>query len=389
MSTSAEYENYIDGEAVQEDNEPEQVQAQAQDDTPKTPTEIMEKWIELGLLIEWVSTQSNQEVDSLSDYIEEQARALVENFRSISKEAKEQSQTVDNIVEKSTHVQIDGDMVSLIEVIEKLDKLMSFMIDDIVDISRKAMNMVYVMQQVVDDSDHINNQLEQIFKITRDTKYLAINASIEAARAGEVGKGFAVVANEVGSLSKDTEGLAQTMSTLIGEFTERLKEGFVLLGEIASKDLMEQMETKESIDRTLEALVAQAETQREVLQNTVITSTRISESVNKLIMGMQFQDFAKQRMQHLVTASHSIQHEIDEMIRQTQVTMGDSEAEVSLSEEAMARILEKFSLSQLKDNFKKGLNKPGAAHTGGDETVVQLSSSDADDNDDEDDIELF
>lgn len=343
--------------------------------------ELLKKWMELGLLIEWISGQSNNEIESLSDYIEEQAKDLVKSFHEISKEASDQSKKVDAIVDTATSVMIEGQAIPMTEVISKLDKLMSYMINDIVDISKKAMHMVFVMKKVVDDSEHITSQLGQIFKITKDTKYLAINASIEAARAGEVGKGFAVVANEVGSLSEDTESLAHNMSSVITEFTASLKEGFKLLEEIASKDLVEQMEAKENVDKTLEAMVTQAEHQKLTLQETVVSSNGISDAVTKLVMAMQFQDFAKQRMQHLASANHTINDEIQKAISACQNLPEFKGEKVDLSEESVMELLERFSLSQIKNEFMKGLNKP--------EGLSEPQTSNVNENADEDDVELF
>lgn len=371
---------------------------------------LLEKWIELGLLIEWVSTQSNDEIGSISDFVESKTQDLVENFRTISQDAKDQSNTVSNIVETSTNVVIDGETVAIADVISSLDTLLSSMIQDIVEISKSAMNMVYVMEQVVKESDKIQKELEQIFKITKDTKYLAINASIEAARAGEAGKGFAVVANEVGDLSEDTENLANNMSMMINDFATQLQEGFKLLEDIASKDLTEQLQSKERIDKTLKALVEQSRKQREVLQNTVDTSNNISESVSRLVMGMQFQDYAKQRLQHIVTASEKIQEEVGEMISQTKSLDGLHSMPENLSEDAAMELLDKFSLSQIKNNYLKTLQPNGGngangsagnghpvegGHeniTNGEEAVEQIfgetSQIETADSDD-DDIELF
>ena len=368
---------------------------------------LLEKWIELGLLIEWVSTQSNEEIGSISDFVESKTQDLVENFRTISQEARDQSNTVSNIVETSTNVVIDGETVAIADVISSLDTLLSSMIQDIVEISKSAMNMVYVMEQVVKESDKIQKELEQIFKITKDTKYLAINASIEAARAGEAGKGFAVVANEVGDLSEDTENLANNMSMMINDFATQLQEGFKLLEDIASKDLTEQLQSKERIDKTLQALVEQSRKQREVLQNTVDTSNNISQSVSRLVMGMQFQDYAKQRLQHIVTASEKIQEEVGEMISQTKSLEGLDSMPENLSEDAAMELLDKFSLSQIKNNYLKTLQPNGgngasgnghaveeehANITNGEDAVEQIfgetgqeETADTDD----DDIELF
>lgn len=354
-------------------------------------TDLLKRWIELGLLMDWLSSQSNKEINSINQYVEEQAQELVENFRSISKEAKDQSSRVADIVETSTTVMIDDEAISLVEVVADLDKLMAHMIGDIVDISKSAMNMVFVMKQVVEDADKISANLGQIYQITKDTKYLSINALIEAARAGEAGKGFAVVANEVGELSKDTEELANSMGEMITLFTARLKEGFSLLEDIASKDLTEQLQNKENIDKTMVALVDQAVHQKEILQTTVQTSDNISNAVSKLIMAMQFQDYAKQRMQHVTGASETMQNELKQLLDESASDPSLDGISTELSEDAAMAMLDKFSLSKLKETFLKGLNEEEAEEDEGDDDIFFDSSSDESSSVDEDgdDIELF
>jgi methyl-accepting chemotaxis protein len=346
---------------------------------------LIKNWVELGLIIEWISEQSSHEMDSLSEYIAEKTGDIVQNFRSISQEAKEQSKRVENIVETSTNIIIDGKSVSLVEVVGKLDGLLTDMIKDILDIARKAMDMVFVMQEVVDDSKKIHAALDDIFKITKNTKYLSVNALIEAARAGEAGKGFAIVANEVGSLSSDTENLANNMNELINGFSHKLNDGFALLEEIASKDLTPQLESKDHIDSTMRAMIEQAHAQKETLENTVVTSNNISDAVTKLIMATQFQDYAAQRIQHLIGANTITAQQIKETLEKTREHKGHENIPSELSEEDAQILLDKFSLSALKEKFLKGLkNDPETEHQ--DEKRTEQS---AEENDNEDDIELF
>lgn len=64
-------------------------------------------------------------------------------------------------------------------------------------------------------SEDINEIVNIVKHISRETKLLALNARIEAARAGTAGKGFAVVAREVRELSLQTEAANQDIGMKI------------------------------------------------------------------------------------------------------------------------------------------------------------------------------
>jgi methyl-accepting chemotaxis protein len=344
--------------------------------------QILKEWVEIGMLLKWAMDNSEQEMEELSDFIECKAMGLVESFRAISAEAKEQSVSVQNIVSRATNIEMEDQSIPMGDVVESLDKLITTIIQDTVDVSKKAMNMIYVMRQVTADAQTMNSNLENIFRITKDTKYLSINASIEAARAGEAGQGFAVVANEVGELSENTQALADNMSRKITSFMTRLNEGMELLEEIASKDLTDQIKAKEHIDITLDAMIAQAHNQEAILNETVNISNNISSSVSKLVMDMQFQDYAKQRMQHLVTVSQSLKERVGEHVDKSMVRSLEGVDLQTVSQDSVNDLLEKFLLSSLKNKFLSEQN-----HTN--EELNASIKNDSSQVDDEDDIELF
>jgi methyl-accepting chemotaxis protein len=61
----------------------------------------------------------------------------------------------------------------------------------------------------------INNIVDEIKRIAKQTQLLSLNASIEAASAGEHGKGFAVVAGEVKGLAEQSAASALKIETII------------------------------------------------------------------------------------------------------------------------------------------------------------------------------
>lgn len=343
---------------------------------------LISRWVELGLLVSWISRQSGNEISALSDYIEDNTGQLVVSFQDIASKATQQSNTVSEIVEKSTNVIVNGETKPLVEVVENLDGLITYMIDDVLDISKRAMNMVYIMEQAVKDSKEINTALEDIFQITKVTKYLSINALIEAARAGgDTGRSFGVVATGVRDLSHSTQELAERMEDLISGLSEKLKDSFDLLEGIASKDMTEQIQMKENINATMSALIEQSEQQKAILEQTASSSVDISSTVSKLIMAMQFQDYAKQRMQHLIEASSEVQNKVSALLDESKNEIGEGKLPEELSEQAINDLLDKFCLSKFKGDFLNGIK-------GTPEVNINISSVNSDDGIN-DDIDLF
>jgi len=81
------------------------------------------------------------------------------------------------------------------------------------------------MEQIREESDHINNILELIDGIAFQTNILSLNASVEAARAGTHGRGFAVVASEVRTLALRCENAAKDIRQLISVSMECTRTG--------------------------------------------------------------------------------------------------------------------------------------------------------------------
>ncbi|WP_434564289.1 methyl-accepting chemotaxis protein [Thermoanaerobacterium thermosaccharolyticum] len=74
-----------------------------------------------------------------------------------------------------------------------------------------------LFKRLVANSERINDIVDIIKNISKQTHLLSLNAAIEAAKAKEHGKGFSVVANEIRKLSEDSESAIVQASSILSE----------------------------------------------------------------------------------------------------------------------------------------------------------------------------
>ncbi|WP_449240873.1 methyl-accepting chemotaxis protein [Desulfoscipio gibsoniae] len=162
--------------------------------------------------------------------------------------------------------EVIGSMVTITLTIrqEKLEKMSAELNDAIKGIVGNTTNMVAASQQLAagaselaENTDIINKEainmddiLELLDEVTKQTHLLGLNAAIEAARAGDMGKGFNVVAEEIRKLAAKTSGSLKEINNKLKSIQEKID----LLSSHSEEILTvseSHVESIESINRSL------------------------------------------------------------------------------------------------------------------------------------------
>jgi methyl-accepting chemotaxis protein len=262
-----------------------------------------------ALLSEWIAFSTVQcrsfdvlrrEIEETSRSIESSTQDISTGFRDLADSAGEQSLRVQEIIANANVVELDGERVPIDRVMVAMQEILVDMVNNIVTLSKQAMRMVYLLDDVVQDVQEVEKFIGEIGEINQQTNFLALNARIEAARAGAAGTTFHVVAGEVRQLSSTTAALAERMRLSVGAVSRGVTRGYEILQTIADTDLSPQLLAKERIDSAMSGLIVQAEHFTAVLSDAVVASNTMTRNIGQIVTRLQFQDLAKQRFEHVI-----------------------------------------------------------------------------------------
>lgn len=315
--------------------------------------------------------------------VETASTDLTERFRNLANSAHTQSEVVQALVRSIDGIPLEDRKVSLDEFITLFSKTLDGAISQMLFISKKAVSMVYTMDEAIKNLHEIEIFTKKIQAITKQSNLLALNALIESERAGEVGKGFGVVAHEVKALSAEIATLSTIMSERTEVITRSVKNGYVMLQEVATIDMNDNILAKETLDELMTGLVKQSEEIRDVMQESAKSSDDISHTIQSMIMQFQFQDRNSQMTENSVL----IIGRFLEMLQHVKEHMSIGENmevpfdQMPATRRMMEEMLSVIKLGDIRKHYRESFQKAGLMSSGYEEPSV-VSSED-------DDIELF
>ncbi|WP_070964462.1 methyl-accepting chemotaxis protein [Vibrio sonorensis] len=200
-------------------------------------------------ILRTLSAQLSEPLNKQQSVVNESVETLNTSYFELQKVAEEQNLITARLVDQL--VGAGNSEYDLSKVLPKTEAIITQFVDTLVNISEKSISAVHSIHDMSDKLDKVFHLLEQVRGLSEQTNLLALNAAIEAARAGEAGRGFAVVAQEVRNLSVKAEALNNEIGDEINVAQETVETANKTVGEMASIDMTEAIESKEKVDDML------------------------------------------------------------------------------------------------------------------------------------------
>ncbi|KAA9016021.1 globin-coupled sensor protein [Niallia endozanthoxylica] len=200
--------------------------------------------------LEKVNIEKKQE--EFQNIKEELKNKIFETSKSLVSITEETSAGVEELIQKSRMVSIQGQQTadkskSTQLLAENGQNQLYSLENQIQSIYQSTMAMREAVSSLNELSSKIIEVVEMVKGISNQTNLLSLNATIEAAHAGEHGKGFAVVANEVRKLSEQTKASVESIQTLTEQITKQKDNVSLSLQEV--EDLIEKGKDKSAMTR--------------------------------------------------------------------------------------------------------------------------------------------
>lgn len=245
-------------------------------------------------LIEEVLKKSKHTSALVSDNIGN----LIQNFQALVTIAQEQNSRMNEVIAITTTIRVDHQAITMQEVAETLKKTLQAVIELIISFSKNSIQLVYALDDVVNNLTSVDKIIVDIEKVNRKTNLLALNATIEAVRAGEYGKTFVVVANEVRELASAVRQLAADIREKIGAVAVGIRGGHSMLKDFAALDMNEHIMAKDRLEKIIGAMVMQNEAFSKRLQDSKAAAVQ-TQNFAGMITNFQFQDRMEQSLAYV------------------------------------------------------------------------------------------
>ena len=206
-------------------------------------------------------------------------------------------------------------------------EILTFFVDEIVQISTQSMKMMHTIDDVADQMSQVVTLLDDVKSISDQTNLLALNAAIEAARAGEAGRGFAVVADEVRNLSRHSNQFSDRIRAVVGKTMTNIDVAKTTIGGMASKDMSMAIQSKSQVDSMIDQLNEVNSRVGQGLCEINELSTAIDQDVGVAVRALQFEDMLSQLLETIETRMHNLV-DINKFVQSNLYKKGMSEEEI-------------------------------------------------------------
>ncbi|MEX0333316.1 methyl-accepting chemotaxis protein [Vibrio tubiashii] len=248
---------------------------------------------EISPMLNLISQQLINPLDHQRSVVDESVETLNESYFELQKLAEGQNQITTELVDNLLGNRNQDSDIS--QVLPKTEAIIRQFVDTLVNVSERSISAVHSIHDMSDKLDAVFKLLTQVRGLSEQTNLLALNAAIEAARAGEAGRGFAVVAQEVRNLSHKAKELNDEIEAEINVAQQTVQEANKTVGEMASIDMTEAIESKEKVDEMLRGVQEVNASVEQEVQKIRSSGDLLHTQVDNGIRALQFADIIVQQ----------------------------------------------------------------------------------------------
>lgn len=251
---------------------------------------------DISELIGRISQQLNEPLTLQNSVVSESVETLNNSFFELQSMAENQNHIAESLVVKTLGNKDDA--YDITQVLPKTEAIIRQFVDTLITVSEKSISAVHSIHDMSDKLNTVFKLLAQVRGLSEQTNLLALNAAIEAARAGDAGRGFAVVAQEVRNLSVKAEELNSQIEKEINIAQDTVKEANKTVGEMASIDMTDAIESKEKVDDMLLGVQKTNAMVEQEVQKIKSIGVELHSKVGDGIRALQFTDIIIQQGQY-------------------------------------------------------------------------------------------
>jgi methyl-accepting chemotaxis protein len=244
-----------------------------------------------------------KQLQETSRQVEESVVGICGNFTGIAARAREA------VAESATLLdgQPSGNTATVESSIETSRRTIGALLERMERATKVSAVVVASMEEVARTVTGIEELLGQVQRIAFTNKLVALNAKIEAVHVGELGAGFEVVADEISRQAGRSTELADGISSRIQEMRGRMDSAAGELQNFMAVSCQKLDESHQEAERALTMLWSLHQRTVDSLQRNTQENSRLASDIASAVMGLQFQDRVKQRVEHVVEALENIE----------------------------------------------------------------------------------
>lgn len=311
----------------------------------------------------------SDKVSVMQNIVADAVNGLSSSFHTLSNESSQQQQLVQEIIRELHDTTGDESQRGFID---ETREVLEYFVDNITEVSRGGMSMVYTVDDIEKQMDSVNQLLADISTIADQTNLLALNAAIEAARAGEAGRGFAVVAGEVRALSQNSNNLNDKIRGVVDQSKTNIAKAKAMVAEIAGKDMSVAMQHKERVNEMLGMMKEKNVYIDAKLRDAGEIAQRLDQGVNIAVRSLQFEDIARQQCEQL-NFHIGLVDELVTIARDRVALIQSDELGTETTVEIIEQVIAEFN-QQIREVTEKAVNMHSRteSQSGMDEGDVEL-----------------